>query len=104
MPDFEYRGHSPGLYPMLRDARGALAGTVGPGDVLEFDAAPDGDWRPCEAGGDERGGIESEADPADVPAAPPPWNLTPRGEAGSSPDPGSEQDDDTAGNTAGEES
>ena len=81
MPDFTYTGQ-PGMYPMLRDAYGVNAGTVTPGDVLEFDKAPDADWVPYVPGGDERGGIESEPDPADV-----------RGEG----ETGSEQDHDTAG-------
>ena len=67
---------------MLRDAYGVNVGTVKPGDVLEFDQAPDADWVPYEASGDERGGIESDPDPADVRSGPA----------------GSEQDhDDTAG-------
>lgn len=71
MPDFEYRGAAPGLYPTLRDAYGVLAGTVTPGDVLEFDAAPDADWQPYQGGGEPRGAFESVPGPADVPAASP---------------------------------
>ena len=82
MPDFTYTG-APGLYPLLRDAYGVNVGTVTPGDVAEFDEAPDADWVPYEAGGDEPGGIESQPDPADVRGGP--------GETGS------EQDHDTAG-------
>lgn len=62
MPDFTYRGasggSSPGLYPMLRDAYGVLAGTVTPGDVLEFSQAPDADWVPYEGGDDNDGRSE----------------------------------------------
>ena len=60
MPSFTYCGASSGMYPMLRDAYDVPAGTVEPGDVLEFDQAPDADWQPYEA---------SEPDPA--PAAEP---------------------------------
>ena len=81
MPDFEFRGASPGMYPMLRDAYGVPAGTVKPGDVLHFEEAPDGDWVPYEAAG----GIASEADPAATPAA------------------SGHDHDDTAGQTGSEE-
>ena len=47
MPDFEFRGASPGMYPMLRDSSGLPVGTVDPGDVAAFDAAPDADWVPA---------------------------------------------------------
>jgi hypothetical protein len=93
VPSFTYAGHSPGLYPTLRDAYGVLAGLVEPGDVLEFSAAPDADWVPYEAGAGaqgERGGIESEPDPADA------------GGAGLFLGAG-QQDDDTAGEPGSEE-
>jgi len=47
MPDFEYIGASPGMYPMLRDSSGLPVGTVEPGDTAAFDVAPDADWVPC---------------------------------------------------------
>ena len=81
MPDFEFRGASPGMYPMLRDAYGVPAGTVKRGDVLRFDAAPDADWVPYEPSG----GAVAGPNLAAIPAA-------------------SEQDhDDTAGQTGSEE-
>ena len=64
MPDFIFRGASggsaPGAYPMLRDASGALAGTVEPGDVLEFDQAPDADWELCEPPADTQSGSRTK--------------------------------------------
>jgi len=102
VPDFEFRGASPGMYPMLRDARGAQVGTVTPGDVAEFDQAPDADWQPYEPGGD----TGSEA------AAPPEASATPEdpsepqapaedetGETGAE-----HSNDDEAGETGSEES
>ena len=86
MPDFVFRGAIPGMYPMLRDSYDVPAGTVKPGDVMALDEAPDADWVPYE---DERAGIESDPDPADVPGGP--------------GDSGSEQDHDTAGETGSEE-
>ena len=92
MPDFVFRGASPGLYPMLRDARGALAGTVTPGDVREFDAAPDPDWQPCEGSGDT--GSAEAAQPEAAPDEPP----APDQPDDSPEPPAGEQDhDDTAG-------
>ena len=95
MPDFTYNGPSPGAYPMLRDASGALVGTVEPGDVLEFDQAPDAGWEPYEpptdtgSSGKAKRGRTAAADPD----APPPG----------SGDPGAAQDDDTAGESGSEE-
>ena len=81
MPDFVFRGASPGMYPMLRDSYDVPAGTVKPGDVMALDEAPDADWVPYEPPGDT-----SSSD----------------GEPGQ-PDSGSEQDHDTAGETGSEE-
>jgi hypothetical protein len=93
MPDFEYIGHSPGMYPMLRDSYNVPAGTVKPGDVLRFEEAPDADWVPYEAGGNgETGG-----------GTPPGGGTQDEGQ-GTPQDPGSEQgNDDTAGQTGSEE-
>ena len=52
MPDFEYRGPSPGMFPMLRDSFGVPAGTVKPGDVMRLDEDPGADWVPYGGGGD----------------------------------------------------
>jgi hypothetical protein len=100
VPSFTYAGHSPGLYPTLRDAYGVLAGLVEPGDVLEFDQAPDPDWVPYQ-GGDAEQAMQA-AEQAQAAAT-----LTDGGTDG--PDPadepaGSDQDHDTAGNAASEES
>ena len=82
MPDFTYTG-APGMYPMLRDAYGVQVGTVTPGDVAEFDEAPDAGWVPYEPGDDDR---KDESGGTDV------WTaVSGEGETGS------EQDHDTAG-------
>ena len=81
MPDFEYRGASPGMYPTLRDAYDVPAGTVKPGDVMALDEAPDPDWVPYEAP-DDTSSSDDEPGPAES---------------------GSEQDHDTAGETGSEE-
>lgn len=86
MPDFEYRGPSPGAYPMLRDAYGVLAGTVTPGDVLEFGEAPDADWAAYE-GGDENDDDRSEQGQGSGAG----------GEQHEDAGAGTDQDDDTAG-------
>ena len=61
MPDFQFIGASPGMYPMLRDASGLPVGTVEPGDVAAFDVAPDADWVSC--GGSE---AQPPASPAEA--------------------------------------
>ncbi|HEX5568680.1 MAG TPA: hypothetical protein VFY14_17440 [Streptomyces sp.] len=64
---FVFSYTQPMNYAELRDAAGRLVGLAVPGEtVREFDAAPDHMWTEVTADGDG-GGIESAADPADVP-------------------------------------
>ena len=51
MPEFVFRGLVPVTYPETRDALGVHLGTVEPGDVREFDKAPD-QWWPSSTGSD----------------------------------------------------
>lgn len=71
MPSFEFRGFVPTLYPFDRDALDQPVGEVQPGEVREFDEAPDWQWIP--AGGSQA----AASDPGSVPAA----EATPEPEA-----------------------
>ena len=87
MPDFVYTG-SPGMYPMLRDARDVPVGAVAPGDIRELDEAPGTSWTPLDPGVQEH--IEALQQITE--------DATPDGsseEDQPDPEPG-QQDDDTA--------
>ena len=97
MPDFVYTG-SPGMYPMLRDARDVPVGAVAPGDIRELDEAPGTSWTPLDPGVQEH--IEAlqqitEAPDGIEPPAPAP-------EPAADPEPG-QQDDNEAGLSGSEE-
>ena len=83
MPSFEFQGFVPTVYPYVRDANGRPLGTVEPGDIRFLDEDLGWPWVPVipsgtnetgseasGAGDNQRGGIESAPDPADVPASP----------------------------------
>ena len=53
MPEFVFRGLVPVTYPETRDALGVHLGTVEPGDVREFDKAPDQWWAPVTSSRDK---------------------------------------------------
>ena len=92
MPSFTYCGASSGMYPMLRDAYDVPVGTVKPGDVLEFDQAPDADWQPYESG----------SEPAPEPAAEPAADTI-QDSSGDQPDPQPGTQDDNEAGTGQEE-
>ena len=97
MPDFVYTG-SPGMYPMLRDARDIPVGTVAPGDVRDLDEAPDTAWVPLDPGVQEH----IEALQQITEDATPDGSEPPEPEPAADPEPG-QQDDDTAGLSGSEE-
>jgi hypothetical protein len=96
MPDFVFQGASPGMYPMLRDSFGILVGTVEPGDLARFDAAPDADWQPYEDAPTSPG-WEPHTDSTGAPG----WRLSEAGEqaADETPDAPSTSDQDPGGET-----
>ncbi len=108
MPDFVYTG-SPGMYPMLRDARDIPVGTVAPGDVRDLDEAPDTAWVPLDPGLQEHiealqqitedaDGSEPTAEPAADGSSETPPDPEPEPTADTS-----EQDDNEAGQPGSEE-
>jgi len=100
MPHFRYTG-PPGSYPMLRDATGLQVGPVTPGDIREFDAAPDPSWTWLDPAERERAEAEQREIAAAItelsgpaPDPPPrPARKTPR----DTPDGGQAQDSGDAG-------
>ena len=65
MPLYRFAGPGPYVYPETRDAHGRNVGQAEPGDVREFEQAPDPMWVPAD-------GTEAPAQPADQPAGPEP--------------------------------
>jgi hypothetical protein len=84
MPAFEFTGPVAQVYPFTRDARDRPVGEVQPGDVREFDEAPDRMWVPSD-GAQEHPGTGEEMQPAEHPAdgsmSPPVSNEPPPGPA-----------------------
>lgn len=80
MPSYEFQGLTSFVYPETRDAAGRPLGTVNPGDVRDFGAAPDHMWSAV-AGGEQEMPADVEAPgedkaPPEEPA-PQPGQLVP---------------------------